>query len=109
MLQKLPPHFFSRRTTTRCWMHRWNTNPIEMPTRKRGEHRRPPQKPLSELYSCLRIAPSGLLRTYVSARWPGRENDKRVLHNSTLYAAFEQGWRPFPGAVLLGDSGYSMK
>uniref|UniRef100_A0A1I8FXR4 DDE Tnp4 domain-containing protein n=1 Tax=Macrostomum lignano TaxID=282301 RepID=A0A1I8FXR4_9PLAT len=48
-------------------------------------------------------------RHLVSARWPGRLNDKRVLNNSTMSDAFEGGWRPFPNALILGDSGYSLK
>lgn len=46
---------------------------------------------------------------YISSRWPGRLNDKRVLSNSDLYGAFEAGWRPFPNGILLGDSGYTLK
>lgn len=39
---------------------------------------------------------------YVSSRWPGATHDARVLRCSNLSARFESGWRPFPGAVLLG-------
>ena len=39
---------------------------------------------------------------YVSAKWPGAVHDSRVLRNSTLCQKFENGWRPFPNAVLLG-------
>ena len=46
---------------------------------------------------------------YVSARWPGAVNDARVLRNSTLYAHFETGWRPFINGVLLADSAYPLK
>lgn len=46
---------------------------------------------------------------YVSARWPGSVHDSRVLRNSTLYQRFEEGWRPIPNAILLGDSGYPLK
>lgn len=46
---------------------------------------------------------------YVSARWPGSVNDARVLRNSTLFQEFESGWRPFPDAILLGDSAYPVK
>ena len=46
---------------------------------------------------------------FVSARWPGSTNDSRVLRNSNVAASFENGFRPFPDAVLLGDSGYSLK
>jgi len=39
----------------------------------------------------------------VTARWPGSVHDARVLRNSTLSTKFEEGWRPFPNAVILGD------
>lgn len=41
-----------------------------------------------------------------SSRWPGSVNDARVIRNSDMAARFERGWRPFDGAVLLGDSIY---
>lgn len=44
---------------------------------------------------------------FVSAKWPGSVADPRVLRNSKLWTWFEdQEWRPFPNAVLLGDSIY---
>lgn len=46
---------------------------------------------------------------YVSARWPGSVNDARILRKSTLSDKFETGWRPFPNAVILGDSAYPLK
>ena len=46
---------------------------------------------------------------YISARWPGSVNDARVLRNSSLHNAFENGFRPFPRAVILGYSIYSTK
>ena len=47
---------------------------------------------------------------YLSARWPGSVNDARILRRSSLYASFEiSGWRPFPDAVILGDSIYPCK
>lgn len=46
---------------------------------------------------------------YCSARWPGSVNDARVLRNSTLCDRFDNGWRPFPNAILLGDSAYPLK
>lgn len=46
---------------------------------------------------------------YLSARWPGATHDARVLRRSSLFEEWEvNGWRPFPGAVLLGDSGYPL-
>jgi hypothetical protein len=39
---------------------------------------------------------------FVSARWPGSVHDSRVLRNTSVYRRFENGWRPFPGAVILG-------
>uniref|UniRef100_A0A915EBG5 Regulatory protein zeste n=1 Tax=Ditylenchus dipsaci TaxID=166011 RepID=A0A915EBG5_9BILA len=42
----------------------------------------------------------------LSAKWPGSVNAARVLRNSSLATQFSDGWRPFPGAVLLGDSIY---
>ena len=45
---------------------------------------------------------------YVSACWPGRLNDKRVLRNSSLAVEFDGGWRPVPNGILLGDSGYAV-
>ena len=44
---------------------------------------------------------------FCSRRCPGRWHDSRVLKESTLWDAFEEhGRRPFPGAVILGDSAY---
>lgn len=45
---------------------------------------------------------------YVSSRFPGSVNDSRVLRNSLLYEKFNSGWRPFPNAYLLADSGYPL-
>jgi len=36
----------------------------------------------------------------VSARWPGSVHDSRVFRNSPIYQRFEDGWRPFQGAVI---------
>jgi len=41
---------------------------------------------------------------HVNARWPGSAHDARVLRTSSLCQKFENGWRPFQGAVLLGKS-----
>ncbi len=46
---------------------------------------------------------------FASVRWPGAVNDARVLRNSHLCQQWEAGWRPFVGAILLGDSGYPLK
>uniref|UniRef100_A0A915CMQ2 Putative nuclease HARBI1 n=1 Tax=Ditylenchus dipsaci TaxID=166011 RepID=A0A915CMQ2_9BILA len=43
---------------------------------------------------------------FLSAKWPGSVSDARVLRNSSMAIRFNAGWRPFPGAVLLGDSIY---
>lgn len=44
---------------------------------------------------------------YVNASNPGSVSDARVLRKSALARKFEQGWRPFPNAILLGDSIYA--
>ena len=45
---------------------------------------------------------------FCSSRCPGRWHDSRVIKESSLWTAFEQqGNRPFPGAVILGDSAYA--
>lgn len=46
---------------------------------------------------------------YASARWPGSVHDARVLRVSSLAQRWEDGWRPFPKAVILGDSGYGLR
>lgn len=46
---------------------------------------------------------------YAYANWPGSTSDARVLRNSGLFHRMEEGWRPFPGTVLLGDSIYPLK
>lgn len=44
---------------------------------------------------------------FCSSQCPGRWHDSRVLKESTLWTAFEENaQRPFPGAVILGDSAY---
>lgn len=46
---------------------------------------------------------------YASARWPGSVHDSRVLRCSSLAQQWDNGWRPFPNAILLGDSGYGLR
>lgn len=41
---------------------------------------------------------------YCNASWPGSVNDARIMRTSNLWRSFEDGFRPFPGAVILGDS-----
>ncbi|MCP3667396.1 MAG: transposase family protein [Gammaproteobacteria bacterium] len=57
--------------------------------------------------NCMVVCDPDLL--FCSANWPGSANDQRVLRNSSLQTRFEAGWRPFPHATLLGDSGYAVK
>lgn len=46
---------------------------------------------------------------YCNARWPGSVHDSRVLRCSSLAQQWENGWRPFPNAIILGDSGYGLR
>lgn len=46
---------------------------------------------------------------FCNANWPGSVNDARVLRRSSLYTRMEQGWRPAPDAVLIGDSIYPLR
>jgi nuclease HARBI1 len=46
---------------------------------------------------------------YLNANHGGRAHDSRVLKTSSLWRTFEQGELPFPGSVLLGDSGYPLR
>ena len=47
---------------------------------------------------------------YLNANYGGRSHDSRVLRCSSLWHSFEvQRQRPFPGAVLLADSGYPLR
>ena len=46
----------------------------------------------------------------MTANHGGRNHDSRVLQDSSLWQKFEvQKQLPFPGAVLLGDSGYPLR
>ena len=38
----------------------------------------------------------------------GSVHDSRILQNTPLATRFNNGWRPFPRAILLGDSGYAV-
>ena len=58
--------------------------------------------------NCMIVCGPNLEIFYVSANWPGSVHDARVLRNSTLYQRMEEGWRPIPQAVILGDSGYPL-
>ncbi|CAG7817905.1 unnamed protein product [Allacma fusca] len=42
----------------------------------------------------------------VNPNWPGATHDARVLRNTIICNRFDEGWRPFPDAVILGDPGY---
>lgn len=47
---------------------------------------------------------------YVNTNNPGRCHDSRIVKESKLWEAWEtNGQRPFQGAVILGDSGYSLR
>uniref|UniRef100_A0A915INX8 Putative nuclease HARBI1 n=1 Tax=Romanomermis culicivorax TaxID=13658 RepID=A0A915INX8_ROMCU len=56
--------------------------------------------------NCMMICGPDYKFYYVNSRWPGSVNDARVLRTSNIAGRFDNGWRPIPGAVLLGDSGY---
>ena len=42
----------------------------------------------------------------LNCNWPGSVHDARVLRESLMFRRFVEGWRPFPNAVLVGDSAY---
>lgn len=42
----------------------------------------------------------------INSNWPGSSHDARILRNSMLFQRFESGFRPFPNAIILGDSAY---
>ncbi|KAI1691155.1 DDE superfamily endonuclease domain-containing protein [Ditylenchus destructor] len=46
---------------------------------------------------------------YAKTAAPGHQHDARVFRESILCARLEQGWRPLPHAVILGDSGYALR
>lgn len=43
---------------------------------------------------------------YANPKWPGSVSDARVFRRSGLRSTLENGWRPCPNGVLLGDSIY---
>ena len=43
---------------------------------------------------------------YCNSSWLGSVNDARALRNSSLSRKFNNNYRPFPGAIILGDSIY---
>lgn len=46
---------------------------------------------------------------YCSSRWPGSVHDSRILRNSSLAEYFDiEDNLPFPGGIILGDSGYGL-
>ena len=46
---------------------------------------------------------------FCSARYPGSLHDSRAFRNSSLYTLIERNWRPFPSAIILGDSAFPNK
>jgi hypothetical protein len=49
---------------------------------------------------------SGKIFSVCSSR-PGSEHDSPIFESSALYTLLhDEGWRPFPGAILLADSAY---
>lgn len=58
--------------------------------------------------NCMAVCGPDCQFYYVSARWPGSVHDTRVLRNSSLFTTMQSGWRPIPGGILLGDSGYPL-
>jgi hypothetical protein len=57
----------------------------------------------------LAVAGPDLSFYFVDASAPGRSHDSKVLKESALWTSMEAGERPFPGGVLLGDSGYALR
>lgn len=56
--------------------------------------------------NAMMVCGADLRFVFCSARWPGSVNDGRVFRNSALAHRLEDGWRPFPACVILGDSGF---
>ena len=38
--------------------------------------------------------------------WPGSTHDAKIFRRSELCQHLEDGWRPFPNSILIGDSAY---
>uniref|UniRef100_A0A8D8Z7C7 Putative nuclease HARBI1 n=1 Tax=Cacopsylla melanoneura TaxID=428564 RepID=A0A8D8Z7C7_9HEMI len=56
------------------------------------------------------ICGPGLMLYAINASWPGSIHDSRVLWNTAIFRKFDvENWRPFPDAVILGDSAYPLK
>lgn len=46
----------------------------------------------------------------VNSNFPGSVHDSRVLQCSSFYNKWnDEEWRPFPSAIILGDSGYPLR
>ncbi|CAD5205479.1 unnamed protein product [Bursaphelenchus okinawaensis] len=52
------------------------------------------------------VADTDMVIRYFWAGAGGSKHDDAVLRISSLQRAFDAGFRPFPGAVLIADSGY---
>ncbi|KAL7634679.1 UNVERIFIED_CONTAM: hypothetical protein RMT77_015056 [Armadillidium vulgare] len=59
--------------------------------------------------NCLAVCGPDMKFYYISSNWPGSVHDARVLRNSSLNHRMEEGWRPHPEGVILGDSAYPLK
>ncbi|XP_057667254.1 putative nuclease HARBI1 [Diorhabda carinulata] len=59
--------------------------------------------------NCMMVCGPNFQVYVVNANWPGSVHDARVLRNSATARDFGQGFRPFPNAVILGDSAYGLK
>ena len=80
--------------------------PIEAPTE--SEHQFVNRKGMHSI-NAMAVCGPDMRFYYMSSRWPGSVNDARVFRNSVLRTRLDEGWRPFPNAVLLGDSAYPSK
>lgn len=56
------------------------------------------------------VAGADLKFNALSCNFPGSVHDSRVLQRSRFYRKWnEEEWRPFPGAIIIGDSGYPVR